>query len=80
MRGHAEHDSGGREREEGEEDKAHPWNVEYQRIGENETFCLPVQHHGRELPVGLYLSSLVILPDLVGDHPDLLEDEAQLPL
>ena len=80
MRCNAEHDRGGREREEGEEDKAQPGEVGYQRISEKEETCLPVQHHSRKLPVGLDFTGLVVLPDLVGDHPDLLEDEAQLPL
>ena len=34
----------------------------------------PVQHHGRELPVILYIGRLVLAPDLVADHPDLLEN------
>ena len=40
----------------------------------------PVQHHGRKLPVALHRPTLLIVPDLVGDHLDLLEDETQLPV
>ena len=40
----------------------------------------PVQHHRRELPVTLNLRGLVIIPHLVRDHSDLLENEAELSL
>ena len=39
----------------------------------------PVYHHGRELPVVLDGAGLLVVPDLVGDHLDLLEDEGELP-
>ena len=40
----------------------------------------PVQHHGRKLPVTLHCPTLLIIPDLVSDHLDLLEDETELPV
>ena len=40
----------------------------------------PVQHHGCKLPVALHRPALLIIPDLVSDHLDLLEDETQLPV
>ena len=39
----------------------------------------PVDHHGGELPVGLLGARLVIVPDLVSDHLDLLQDEGKFP-
>lgn len=38
----------------------------------------PVEHHGTKLPVALDDAGLLLVPDLVGDGPDLLEDEAEL--
>ena len=40
----------------------------------------PVQHHGSELPVALHRPGLLVVPDLVGDDLDLLQDEAELPV
>jgi len=37
-----------------------------------------VDHHGRELPVVGGLLVLLVLAQLVRDHPELLEDERQL--
>lgn len=39
-----------------------------------------IDHHGGELPVVGHLRGLVLLPQLVGDHPQLLEDERELPV
>ena len=61
--GDREHDQGGHDSEEGEEDKAQP-----------------VENHCGELPVTLNLRGFVIIPDLVGDHSDLLQDESQFSL
>ena len=38
----------------------------------------PVKHHRGKLPVALHSPALLIIPDLVGDHLDLLQDETQL--
>ena len=38
----------------------------------------PVQDHGGEFPVVLDVGGIVLGPDLVADHPDLLEDVDQL--
>ena len=40
----------------------------------------PVQHHGSKLPVTLHRTGLLVVPDLVGDDLDLLQDEAELPV
>merc|ERR1719336_3864449 len=40
----------------------------------------PVQHHSSKLPVAFHSSALLIIPDLVRDYLDLLEDEAELPV
>jgi len=40
----------------------------------------PVQHHGRELPVVLDLGRVLVVANLVRDHADLLEDQAELPV
>ena len=40
----------------------------------------PVQHHGSKLPVTLHRPGLLVVPDLVGDDLDLLEDETELPV
>lgn len=37
-----------------------------------------VDHHRRELPVARHVGGLVLLPQLVGDEADLLQDEGQL--
>ena len=39
-----------------------------------------VQHHGSKLPVALHRPGLLVVPDLVGDDLDLLEDETELPV
>ena len=38
----------------------------------------PVEHHGRELPVVLDGRRLLIIPDLIRDHSQFFEDQAQL--
>ena len=40
----------------------------------------PVQHHRSKLPVALHRPGLLVVPDLVGDDLDLLEDETELPV
>ena len=40
----------------------------------------PVQHHGSKLPVALHCSGLLVVPDLVRDDLDLLQDEAEFPV
>ena len=39
-----------------------------------------VQHHGRELPVVLDVGRLVLVPHLVADHTDLLQNVDKLPV
>ena len=38
-----------------------------------------VQHHGSKLPVTLCGPRIILIPDLLGDHPELLKDESQFP-
>ena len=38
-----------------------------------------IQDHRGELPITLYSTGLLVIPDLVSDHFYLLEDEAELP-
>ena len=57
----------------------HRQRGDHRERGEEEK-AHPVQHHGCKLPVCLHRARLVLLLDLVGDDPDLLEDEAELSL
>ena len=38
-----------------------------------------VQHHGSKLPVTLCCPRIILIPDLLGDHPELLQNESQFP-
>ena len=38
-----------------------------------------VQHHGSKLPITLCGPCVILIPDLLGDHPELLQDESQFP-
>ena len=38
-----------------------------------------VQHHGSKLPVTLCGPRVILITDLLGDHPELLKDESQFP-
>ena len=38
-----------------------------------------VQHHGSKLPITLCGPCVILIPDLLGDHPELLKDESQFP-
>lgn len=49
---------------------------EYSKSDEAES----VKHHGSELPVVLDGSRVLVVPDLVRDHPDLLQDQTELPV
>lgn len=40
----------------------------------------PVEHHCGELPISLHRAGLLVLPHLVSDHLELLQDKAQFTL
>ena len=52
----------------------------HDREGREEEEAHPVHHHGGELPVRGHGGGLLVLPHLVRDDLDLLQNEAKFPL